>query len=64
MKLKVKKAKVIFFELLHVTQQATDTTVALFNSCRPIETDSKGRRFIWIAYKPEGSGVWAKKQFC
>jgi len=51
-----------FFDLSNVTYEASETTVALFNSCRPIEKDSNGS-FIWVAYSFEGTGVWAKKEY-
>jgi len=51
-----------FFNLSNVTDAANETTVALFNSRRPVEKDEKGK-FLWIAYRPDGPGVWAKKEY-
>lgn len=50
-----------FFNLPNVTYKANEITVALFNTCRPIENDENGK-FIWVAYDFEGTGVWAKKE--
>lgn len=55
-------SSVRFFDLSNIVYDADKTTVALFNSVRPIESDFRGK-FIWTAYKPEGSGVWAKKEY-
>lgn len=51
-----------FFDLSNVTERATETTVQLFNSCRPIESDNKGK-YYWKAIKPTGTGVVAEKVY-
>lgn len=36
------------FNMDHVTYSVNETTIALFNCCRPVEKDETGN-FIWIA---------------
>lgn len=42
--------------------KATDTTVALFNTSRPIEQDNKGE-YIWKAIEPHLNGVITVKEY-
>ena len=44
------------------SSNANYTTVALFNSCRPLEKDEKGK-FVTIAVEPYKNGVKTKKHY-
>lgn len=42
---------------------STQVTVALFNTVRSIETDSKGRKYIEVAIKPHLFGVLVRREY-
>ena len=42
--------------------EATQTTVELFNSVRPVEKDEKGK-YILLAVRPFKNGVITQKQY-
>ena len=59
------KAQLKYVSLKNITGNnalATETTVNLFNSSRPILKDSKGR-YIELAVKPHLFGVLVKKKY-
>lgn len=43
-------------------ETATETTVQLFNSVRPIKKDNKGK-YIELAVRPQGTGVLVTKKY-
>lgn len=53
-----------YVELSHILgDKTTDAgSVALFNSCRPIEKDDQGQ-YIISATRPHKTGVMVKKQY-
>ncbi len=50
------------FNIEHITSRATETTLALWNSCLKRRKDKKGI-YIWYAIKAAGKNVICEKKY-
>lgn len=51
-----------FVDLSHINFKSDQTTVNLFNACRPIKKD-KGGEYTMVAVRPSGAGVMVEKRY-